>query len=454
MRRRDLVLLALAGLALLVSLGFFVGAPRLEAVAPAEGEEVAVGWVEVRLTFSRPVRLQDVEARVAFDPAVPGTWRLEGEGQVAVFTPEAPWPPGTEVRATLRSGVRAAGWLPWPALGGRVWRFAVAPVQLAYLSPANGPADLYAFDPRQGSVSRLTNLNGVLAYAIGPRGRWIYLSVRNTRFGADLYALDRLSPEKEPVLLLACLADVCTAPQPAPDGRTLAFQRSDASGQHLRIWLLDVATGEARPVSPENHYAQDPRWSKDGKLAYYDATRQGYVVLNAAQEEEAFFPSDTHAGYTWTADGQALLVVRLQPLPQVKGTHGEPLVTAHLWRLSLTAGVPLDLSRPAEVEDAAPAADPTGRWIAFARRYMDPDRWTLGRQAWLMTPVGGSPHPLTQSPNFQHQAFAWSPDGKRLAFVRTDQGDLGLPPEVWVYDLAENTLARVAVHAYAPWWLP
>ncbi len=454
MGRRDLVLLALAGLALLVSLGFFLGAPRLEAVAPAEGEEVAVGWVEVRLTFSRPVRLKDVAARVAFDPAVPGTWRLEGEGRVAVFTPEAPWPPGTEVRARLRGGVRAAGWLPWPALGGRSWGFSVAPVQLAYLSPANDTADLYAFDPQSGGVVRLTNLQGVLDYAVGPRGRWIYLSVRNVHFGADLYALDRLNADLEPALLLSCLADICTAPRPAPDGHTLAFQRSNASGQRLRIWLLDLDTKEARPISPENHYAQDPRWSPDGKLAYYDATRQGYVVLDGADEEIAFFPSDTHEGYAWTADGQALLVVRLQPLPQVKGTHGEPLVTGHLWRFSLTSQVPLDLSRPAEVEDAAPAADPTGRWIAFARRYMDPDRWTLGRQAWLMTPVGGSPHPVTQSPDFQHQAFAWSPDGQQLAFVRTDQGNLGLPPEVWMYDLTENALARVAFQAYAPQWLP
>jgi hypothetical protein len=134
-----LVFLALAGLALLVSLGFFLWAPRLEAVAPAEGEEVAVGWVEVRLTFSRPVRLTDVEARVAFDPGVPGTWRIEGEGPVAVFTPQEPWSPGTEVRATLRGGVRAAGWLPWPALGGRSWRFTVAPVQLAYFPPRMAP---------------------------------------------------------------------------------------------------------------------------------------------------------------------------------------------------------------------------------------------------------------------------------------------------------------------------
>lgn len=454
MRRRDLVLLVLASLALLVSVGFLLGSPRLKAVAPAEGEEVAVGWVAVRLTFSRPVRLADVQARVAFAPAVPGTWHLEQEGRVAVFTPLAAWPPGAKVQVTLRGGVRAAGGLPWPALGGRSWRFAVAPMRLAYLSPADGPADLYAFDPQGGAVARLTRLNGVLAYAVGPRGRWIYLSVRNARFGADLYALDRLAPEKEPALLLACSLEVCTAPQPAPNGRTLAFQRSDASGQHLRIWLLDLSTGEARPISPANHYAQAPRWSPDGKLAYYDATRQGYVVLNAAQKEEAFFPNDTYAGYTWMADGQALLAVRLQPLPQVQGTHGEPLVTAHLWRFGLATGVALDLSRPPEVEDAAPAADPTGRWIAFARRYMDPQRWSLGRQAWLMTPAGGSPHPLTQSPNFQHQAFAWSPDGKRLAFVRTDQGDLGLPPEVWLYDLAGDTLARVAVNAYAPQWLP
>ncbi len=452
MRRRDLVFLALAGLILLVSLSFFISAPRLQAVAPAEGETVAIGWVPIRLTFSRPVRAADVAAKVHLTPNVPGAWTVEGAQ--AVFTPHEPWQPGTEVTVTVTSGIRAAGWLPWPTLGGRSWRFRIAPMQLAYLAPADGPADLYAFDPQAGTVTRLTTLTGVVDYTVGPQGRWIYLSVRNDRYGVDLYRLDRLSLQNGPTLLLECGVDTCTAPQVSPDGQTLAFERSDPTGQHLGVWLLDLGTGEATLLSPERHYAQAPRWSRDGKLAYYDATRQGFVILDDQRREIAFFANDTLAGYTWTADGEALLAVRLQPLPELQGEHGEPLVTAHLWRFSLTSQVALDLSHPDEVEDASPAADPTGRWIAFARRSMDPQQWSLGRQAWLMTPDGGSPHAITQSPNFHHQAFAWSPDGEVLAFVRTDQGVIAAPPEIWLYTLADGALARAALNAYAPQWLP
>ncbi len=452
MSRREVGLLIIAVLVLGVSLGFFFGAPRLRAVSPAAGSTVAVGWAPVRLTFSRPVRAEDLQARVTFSPPTPGQWSVTGSQ--AVFTPTEPWPPGAEVRVTVKGGLRAAGWLPWPAWSGQTWRFRVAPVQLAYLAPADGPADLYAFNLQSGAVTRLTALQGVLDYTVGPRGRWIYLSVRNARYGADLYRLDRLAPEAAPTLLLDCGLDTCTAPQPSPDGRSLAFERSDPAGQRLGVWLLDLPTQEARLISPENHYAQAPRWSRRGQLAYYDATRQGYVVLEPPDQEVAFFANDTHEGYTWTADGGALLAVRLQPLPEIRDAHGAPLMTAHLWRFSLASAVPLDLSHPAEVEDASPAADPTGHWIAFARRSMNPQQWSLGRQAWLMTPDGGSAHPLTQTPNFHHQAFAWSPDGSQLAFVRTDQGTIAPPPEVWVYTLRDDALARVALNAYAPQWLP
>ena len=40
------------------------------------------------------------------------------------------------------------------------------------------------------------------------------------------------------------------------------------------------------------------------------------------------------------------------------------------------------------VEDVSPVFSPDGKWIAFARRYLDPLRWTPGRQVWLMRADG------------------------------------------------------------------
>ncbi len=452
MRKRDLFWLSLSGLLLLLSVAYFFGAPRLQSVAPEPDATVAVGWAEVRLVFSHPVRLADVQRRVTFTPPTLGEWRVTGKE--AVFRPSRPWPPGTRVTVQVAAGVRAAGPLPWPAATGRTWQFTVAPMQLAYLAPANGPAALYAFNLQDGASTQITALSGVLDYAVGPQGRWIYLSVRNAHYGADLYRFDRLHPEAGPSRLLDCGGDLCTDPQPAPDGHALAFTRTTPGGQSLRVWLFTLEDGQAQPLSPPDHYAQSPRWSPDGKLAYYDANREGYVVLDSQGQELGFFPNDTHEGYTWTADGLALIAVHMQPLPDIRDATGAPVIAAHLWRFNLASASIVDLSRPPEVEDASPVADPTGQWLAFARRSMKPQQWSLGRQLWLMTPEGASPHAITQSPNFHHQGFAWTPDGQQLAFVRTDQGTIAAPPEVWIYSLRDGGLTRVALNAYAPQWLP
>ncbi|MDR2134760.1 MAG: hypothetical protein LBP27_06595, partial [Treponema sp.] len=46
---------------------------------------------EVSLVFSRPVALVSLREQVSFSPSMNGSWRLEGDGSAAVFTPAEPW---------------------------------------------------------------------------------------------------------------------------------------------------------------------------------------------------------------------------------------------------------------------------------------------------------------------------------------------------------------------------
>lgn len=455
MQRRDVWLFGLLAVILLLGVLYAWQAPKVRVVAPAPEVTVAVGWTTVRLQFSRPVRLEDVAQRVTFAPATAGDWTLVDE-HIAVFAPATPWPPGTQVTVTLRPGVRAAGWLPWPAWRGMRWTFTIAPVRLAYLAPAQGASTLYAFDPESGAVTRLTDLSGVQDAALGPQGRWLYLAVINSLQGIDVFRQDLLEPAAPPEQVLTCGRDACSPLRPSPDGRWLVWVRAAPRATTLRLEVLDLQTGETLPLSPPTHFAQDPRWSPLGdRLAYYDATRQGYVVLRAGSwEEVAFLPNEAGLDYTWSADGRALFAIVWQSLPEVTDAQGQPLLAAHLVRYDLATGVTLDLSQPAAVEDAAPVASPNGDWVAFARKYLEPNRWTLGRQLWLMRPDGTQAHPVTQSAAYQHYGFAWGPEGQRLAFVRSNQGQPDAPPEVWVYRLDSGALMRVAEDAYAPLWLP
>ncbi len=46
---------------------------------------------EVRLYFSAPVPLNTLYDNVSFNPSMTGSWRLEDDGKMAVFTPAEPW---------------------------------------------------------------------------------------------------------------------------------------------------------------------------------------------------------------------------------------------------------------------------------------------------------------------------------------------------------------------------
>jgi Tol biopolymer transport system component len=68
-------------------------------------------------------------------------------------------------------------------------------------------------------------------------------------------------------------------PQISPDGRTIAYVRrtADIMTDKLRssIWLIDVATGEQRPLVAGSGEHSNPRWSPDGRRIAYASTAEG-----------------------------------------------------------------------------------------------------------------------------------------------------------------------------------
>ena len=67
----------------------------------------------------------------------------------------------------------------------------------------------------------------------------------------------------------------------------------------------------------------------------------------------------------------------------------------------------------------APAVSPDGRSVVYSRRAFDVR--TDGRRSglWLVDTASGAARPLTAGTGNEGQA-AWSPDGKRLAYVASD----------------------------------
>jgi len=77
--------------------------PVLISCYPQMYEAVDDARMEVRLLFSIPVPLNTLYDNVSFSPSMNGSWRLEEDGKLAVYTPAEPWLQGRryEIRVSV-----------------------------------------------------------------------------------------------------------------------------------------------------------------------------------------------------------------------------------------------------------------------------------------------------------------------------------------------------------------
>jgi dipeptidyl aminopeptidase/acylaminoacyl peptidase len=232
---------------------------------------------------------------------------------------------------------------------------------------------------------------------------------------------------------LAAIATVGDA-QVSPDGQTVAFVRTeiDLAADEYRSTIWTVSAGR-EPVQLTRGPRRDtaPRWSPDGRTLAFLSDRDGapqlYLLTPAGGEPRRITALPHGAGpAVWAPDG-AVLAFRA------------PVDAAHVERSSKAA------TRPRVVTRAQYKADGFG--YTFDRRH----------QLFTVRPADGAVTQLTHD-DVDHAAPAWSPDGRRLAFVRARGGvdDYNLF-DLWISDAAGGSARQVSSdigRVVAPAWSP
>ncbi len=275
---------------------------------------------------------------------------------------------------------------------------------------------------------KLAGTGGVAAASRAPE-----LAFVSARAGAAHISLIGVDGSRERRLTPGGFA----TPAWSPDGRRLAFVRT--AGGHSVILVARADGSGARAITRPGAEAGLPAWAPGGRrlavVIAHAGTRQ-IATINADGTglRRLTAPPGFSTAPVWSPDGRQIAFVshRDHPNPELYVMRGDGGGQTRLTR----DGV---LLRPGVLHSV---------WLPGGGRLAYVARVGLAEQAiWVVDASGGTPRRISTG-----YAPAWSPDGRRLAFVVARVGDA----QIYVMDATGKNVRRItpAGTHLLPAWSP
>jgi len=252
--------------------------------------------------------------------------------------------------------------------------------------------------------------------------------------------------------------EVATDPQISPDGRTIAYVRksNDIMTDKARptIWLVNVATGQQRPLEAGSGSYSSPRWSPDGTRLAYVAADGGAPQLfvrwmDSGESARITGLPDSPDSIAWSPDGRRIAYTMFVPDdgPHLGSAPAKPegakwadpleVITAVTYRADgagyLKPGytqifwVPAEGGAPTQLTFGATNAGGPIAWTSDNRAILfgadltkNWERNINEAEVYRVGIGGGAPVALTsrKGPDFSP---AVSPDGRQIAYIGFDE---------------------------------
>jgi TolB protein len=218
----------------------------------------------------------------------------------------------------------------------------------------------------------------------------------------------------------------------SPDGQTVAY------GDNSRLLFVKADGSGQRDVTRELRLGQLPLWSPDGhRIALFKCgggQRCDIYVMNADGSGRRRLTRNRVSGFPlWSPDGKKIAFLSGYP-PEVwvmnANGNGQR-------RLARVPGVPSDWS-------------PDGRRLALVSLAGAHDRMS---EIYLVNADGGGQRRLTHN-TVTEGTPRWSPDGKKILFVRARSGTRGKVSDIYVMNADGSAQRKLTERGRDPRWSP
>ena len=253
-----------------------------------------------------------------------------------------------------------------------------------------------------------------------------------TCFAAPTLAAPATGPN--PLFTGRDLFDLSSAadPQISPDGRTVAYVRRSADimtdKARSSIWLINVATGEQRPLAAGTGDHFNPRWSPDGRRLAYVSTAEGGAPqlfvrwMDSGQTVRVTGLPDSPQSLAWSPDGRRIAYLMNVPDDGPKLGSAPPKPEGANW------------AKPLQVIDKV-------TYRADGAGYLQPGFDKI----FMVDADGGAPRQLSFGAYFDGPP-EWTPDGQAIIFSanRNEDWELaGRESEIYRLDIRSGALTAL-----------
>jgi dipeptidyl aminopeptidase/acylaminoacyl peptidase len=255
-------------------------------------------------------------------------------------------------------------------------------------------------------------------------------------------------------------------PQLSPDGQWVAYVVSTVDVKedksNAQIWMTSYDGKTTRQMTRGTENASSPRWSPDGKYLSFTSSRAGtakgnQVWLLDRQGGEAVQLTDVKGrlqSYEWSPDAKKLALVIGDPDPEAeeaaklaesggKPKAPKPIVLdrykfkqdgqgylrsgrhSYVYLFDV-ATKKLDRLTSGKADEAGPVWSPDGTRIAFtSNRHPDPDREPSAQIFVAEAKASATEKAITPNTSRGGGRVEWSPDGKWITFIESDEKKFG-----------------------------